>query len=296
MDNIKIGIDLGGSHVSVGVVDSNNEVIEQYEKDYTIEEKKDLMNVAINYIVETINFLKTKYNFSKFGLGMAGTIKNGIVITSPNIGVKNFDIKKLLKERTGKDVEIDNDAICAAMGEYEYGDLKQYEKILFLTLGTGIGGNIIYKGKIIEDPEYQELGHTIIKENGIECKCGKKGCFERYGSILVFKRKIIERLGLSYEISGPELRFHIKLNEEKVADIVEEYINDLALGLSILINKFEPDIVVLGGGFARYGYMLLEPLKQKIFNSDLLKYKDVKIETARAGNDAGIIGAARFMP
>lgn len=295
MNNIKIGIDLGGSHVSVGVVDKNNQVIEQYEKDFTFEEKKDLMNVAIEYIVDTINHLKSIYNFSEVGIGMAGTIKDGIIITSPNIGIKNLDIKRLLEERTEVKVNISNDAMCAAIGEYVYSNLREYKKILFLTLGTGIGGNILLNGKIIDDPEYQELGHTIIKENGIQCKCGKKGCFERYGSILVFKNKIIERLGLSYDISGPDLRKEIKNNLENVKDIIEEYLNDLALGLTVLINKFNPDMVVIGGGFTRYDYMLFEPLKEKLYKSEELIYKDVIIQTAKSGNDAGIIGASFMM-
>ncbi len=291
MDNIRIGIDLGGSHVSVGVVDKNYQVIEQYEKDFTVEEKKNVIKVAIEYIVNTVNHLKSIYNFSEIGIGMAGTIKDGIILTSPNIGIKDFNIKKLLEEKTGVKVNISNDAMCAAIGEYVYSNLREYEKILFLTLGTGIGGNILLNGKIVDDPKYQELGHTIIKENGIQCKCGKKGCFERYGSILVFKNKIIERLGLSYDISGPDLREQIKIHQEKVEDIIKEYINDLSLGLSILINKFNPDIVVIGGGFARYDYLLLEPLKEKIKGMELLHNKDIIIQTAKSGNDAGIIGA-----
>ena len=291
MDNIRIGIDLGGSHVSVGVVNNNYQVIEQYEKDFTVEEKKNVIKVAIEYIVNTVNHLKSIYNFSKIGIGMAGTIKDGIILTSPNIGIKDFNIKKLLEEKTGVKVNISNDAMCAAIGEYVYSNLRKYEKILFLTLGTGIGGNILLNGKIVDDPEYQELGHTIIKENGIQCKCGKKGCFERYGSILVFKNKIIERLGLSYDISGPDLREQIKIHQEKVEDIIEEYINDLCLGLSILINKFNPDIVVIGGGFARYDYLFLKPLKEKIKGMELLHNKDIIIQTAKSGNDAGIIGA-----
>lgn len=292
MDDIRIGIDLGGSHVSVGVVNNNFTVTEQYEKDFTVEEKKDLINVAIEYIIDTVNNLKGIYSFSKIGIGMAGTIENGIIINSPNIGIKNFNIKKLLEEKTGVKVNISNDAMCAAIGEYVYSNLREYEKILFLTLGTGIGGNILYNGKIVEDPEYQELGHTVIKENGIQCKCGKKGCFERYGSILVFKNKIIKRLGLSYDISGPDLRQEIKFNLEKVKDIIDEYLNDLSLGLTALINKFNPDIVVIGGGFTRYDYMLLEPLKEKLYNSNLLNNKKIKIKAAKSGNDAGIIGAS----
>lgn len=290
--NIKIGIDLGGSHVSVGVVDENLEIVEQFEKDFTIEEKKNLMEVAIEFIVDTLNSLKSKYNFSSFGLGMAGIIENGIVIQSPNIGIKNFNIGESLKGKTGLDVKISNDAMCAAMGEYTYSNLEKYKKIIFLTLGTGIGGNIIYNGKIMSDKEYQELGHTIIKENGIQCKCGKKGCFERYGSILVFKNTIIERLGLNYDISGPELREQIKNNMNKVIDIIEEYVDNLVIGLTMLINKFEPDIVVIGGGYARYDYLFEKDLQEKLNAIPSIKNKDIKVQTAKSGNDAGIIGAS----
>lgn len=290
MKNIKIGIDLGGSHVSVGVVDENLKIIEQLEKDFTIEEKKILMEVAIEFIVETLNLLKSKYNFSSFGLGMAGIIKDGIVIHSPNIGIKNFNLGEFLKEKTGLEVRISNDAMCAAMGEYAYSKLEKYNKIIFLTLGTGIGGNIILNGKIMDGEEYQELGHTIIRENGIQCKCGKKGCFERYGSILVFKNKVIERLGLDYDISGPDLRQQIKLHIDEVTDIIDEYIDNLVIGLSMLINKFEPDIVVIGGGYARYDYLFEKDLQEKL--KKLLKNKEIQVQTAKSGNDAGIIGAS----
>lgn len=291
MKKIKIGVDLGGSHVSVGIV-KDSTVIEQFEKDFTVEEKKDLINVAIDFIVATINDLKKIYSFENFGLGMAGVIKDGIILQSPNIGLKNFNMKEILESKTSKKVTISNDASCAALGEYKYGNLSNYNRILFLTLGTGIGGIFIQNGKILEGDDYTELGHTVIKPNGIQCGCGKKGCFERYGSILVFKNKIIERLNLSHDISGPDLRTEIKLNQEQVADIIEEYLNDLCIGLNILIAKLSPDAIVIGGGFARYDYLLLEPLKQKLFSNSNLNKNSILIKTATLGNDAGIIGAS----
>ena len=134
----------------------------------------------------------------------------------------------------------------------------------------------------------------IIKAGGIKCNCGKLDCFEKYGGILAFKSKVIERLSLQKNISGPDLRQAIAENEDRVIDIKEEYINDLAIGISNLINIFEPDCTVIGGGFARYDYMLLEPLKQKILNSNFLfnQRQDIQIKVAKLGNDAGIIGAS----
>ena len=227
---------------------------------------------------------------------MAGAISNGVIIRSVNLGVENFNIKKVLEEKTGLVVNVKNDAKCAAIAEYKFGDINQYKNVLFLTLGTGIGGAYIYNGKLMEGSIFDgsEFGHMIIKDGGIECKCGKRGCFEKYGSILVFKNKIIERLGLSYNISGPELRENIAKNEEKVKDIKEQYLKDLSIGISNLINIFEPDCIVIGGGFARYDYMLLESLKNKLIDDNLLfnKRQELILRVAKLGNDAGIVGAS----
>ena len=157
MENIKIGIDLGGSHVAIGAVSPNGKILEQFEKDFTIKEKRDLLNVAIKYMVETIEHLKKKYSFHKIGLGVAGTISKGIIVRSVNLGIENFDIKTVLEAKTNLEVRVKNDAKCAAIAEYLFGNFdrfgdggKKYKNVLFLTLGTGIGGSYIYQGKLME--------------------------------------------------------------------------------------------------------------------------------------------------
>ena len=296
---MNIGIDLGGSHVGIGVVDNNGRILEKFEKDFSVEEKKELKNVAIQYIVDIVNKLKEKYEFSKVGLGVAGTVSNGVILKSVNLGIKNFDMKKELEKRIGVNVIIKNDAKCAAIAEYEFGDLKLYDNILFLTLGTGIGGAYIYEGKLLEGTNYDgfEYGHMIINKNGIECKCGKRGCFERYGSILSFKNKVIQKLNLSHDIPGPELRLVIDNSKEEIKDIINEYIDDLSIGISNLVNIFEPDCIVIGGGFARYDYLLLDKLHEKLLQSNLLfnNRNEIIIKTAKLGNDAGIIGASKLV-
>lgn len=226
---------------------------------------------------------------------MPGTIRQGVILRSVNLQVTNYDIAKSLKEKLGVEVLVRNDAKCAAIAEYKYGKNRNKKNMLFLALGTGIGGAFIYDGKLLTGSCYEgyEFGHMVIKENGIKCNCGKAGCFEKYGSILCFKRKCIERLGLSYDISGTELRATIDERKKEIEDIICEYVKDLALGISNLINIFEPDITVIGGGFARYDYMLLEPLKEEILQGNLLfnKREDIDIDVASLGNDAGMIGA-----
>lgn len=298
-NKIDIGVDLGGSHVAVGVVDSQGNITEQFEKDFSVEEKKDVLNVAINYIVDVVNWLKKKYVFDKFGVGMAGTIRDGVVLRSVNLGVENFDLKTELENRTGLAVFIKNDAKCAALAEYEFGEIKGFNNIIFLTLGTGIGGAFIYNGKLMHSncAEGYELGHMIIKAGGLKCRCGKQGCFETYGGILAFKNKVIDRFSLSHDIPGPELREFMDTSMDNISDIIQEYVDDLSIGISNLINIFEPDCVVIGGGFARYDYMLLDKLKDRILNSNLLfnKRDNITIKTAKLGNDAGIIGASKLI-
>ena len=226
MSDINIGIDLGGSHVAIGVVDNKGQILEQFEKDFTIEEKKNVLPVAIRYIVDTLRELKQNYDFLEFGLGMAGAISDGVILRSVNLGVENYDIKTELENRTGLSVHIKNDAKCAALAEYKYGDLKEYNNIVFLTLGTGIGGAYIYHGSLMQSDyrEGYELGHMIIKTGGKKCRCGKNGCFETYGGILAFKNKVISRLNLSHNIPGPELRDIMDKTIDKITDIIDEYL------------------------------------------------------------------------
>ena len=292
---MNVGVDIGGSHTAVGVVDDNGNILEQFEKDYTQKEKENLMPVVENYITEVVNNLKKIYKIDHLGIAVPGTISDGIVLKSVNLGICNYDILKILQSTTGLTVSVRNDAKCAAIAEYKYGRNDYKDKFLFLTLGTGIGGAFIYNGKLLSGTNYDgyEFGHMVLKPGGIKCNCGKSGCFEKYGSILCFKQKCIKRLGLSYEISGPDLRNAISKNMKYIQDIIDVYLKDLALGISNLINIFEPDNIIIGGGFARYDYLFLEPLKKELLNSGLLfnNRKDLKIDIASLGNEAGIIGA-----
>ena len=164
-ENIKVGIDLGGSHVAIGIVTDEGKIIKQYEKDFTIKEKTDLIDVALSFIIKNINQLKEKYKFSKFGIGMPGTISNnGVIIKSVNLGIKNYNIKEKLEKGTGLKVSVKNDANCAAFAEYNYGTCNKFKNVLFLTLGTGIGGAYIYKGKLVsgtcfEGMEFRTYGY-----------------------------------------------------------------------------------------------------------------------------------------
>ena len=292
---MKIGIDLGGSHISFGIIDDQGNILRKMEKDFTREEKENLGPVVEEFIIQKYNEVILDTKVEKMGIAIPGTVKDGVVVKSVNLKLCDYPIVSNLSKHIDIPIQIRNDGKCATLAEYKYGGLSEYNNVLFLCLGTGIGGGYIYNGMILESNVFPgtEFGHMVIEKDGRQCKCGKRGCFEKYGSMKVFKDEIKQTLNLQDNLSGDEIRAAIRENEEKVKDIKENFINNVAIGISNLINLFEPEIIVVGGGFSHYDYMFLEPIKERIINSDLLfnRRNSIDIRIAKLGNDAGIIGA-----
>lgn len=289
---MKIGIDIGGSHIAIGVVDLNGRIVEKVEKSWTNDEKQYIEKSIEEYIKENYRSLGKKYSIEKLGISIPGNSKDGVILTSGNLGVKDYNIINKLQEEIRVPIVIRNDAKCAAIAEKTYGCLKGYSNSIFLTLGTGIGGAAFSDNQLLKGSKKigYEFGHMIIEKNGIPCICGKKGCFERYASMKAFKANLRNALGLDEKTKGEELVTIIRNNKPEnenyqlIENIIEEYIENLSIGIVNLIEIFEPEIVGIGGSFVHFEDMLLERLKQKI-------NRDVIIQTAVLGNDAGIIGA-----
>ena len=252
------------------------------------------------------------------GIAVPGIVSDGTINKCVNLGIKDYNIASNLNELFTKyanenqkleqfeilpiPIKLQNDAKCAAMAEVEYGCLQGYASSIFLTLGTGIGGAAILDGKLLEGKCFSgyEFGHMTIDINGEQCRCGKKGCFELYGSMKSFKRNFKEKLGLSQYTHSEQILELLKYdkvlekNDERINQAIEEYVESLAIGISNLINIFEPEAIGIGGSFAYFEDYLLEKLKQKLLNSNLLfnPRNDIIIKTAILKNDAGIIGAS----
>ena len=298
---MKIGIDLGGSHIGVGVVDKNGIIIEKTEKRLNNIEKQDIKKTIEKIIVDDVNELKKKYKIECLGIAIPGTVSKTKIIKSVNLGLENYNIVERLKEQLDLPIKIRNDAKCAAIAENKYGCLKKYERSLFLTLGTGIGGAVIINNELLNTGELPgcEFGHIVIKENGIKCNCGKSGCIEKYASMKSFKNRLRNELGLDEKTRGEQLLNIIRNNNIKNKDyeiinrVVEEFIEDLSIGISNLINIFEPEAVGIGGSFVYFEDVFLDKLKNKLLEKNMLfnPRKDINIEVAVLGNDAGIIGA-----
>ena len=293
---MKIGIDMGGSHIAIGIVNENGKIIEKFEKDIKTMGEQAKIEMA-TYIIENISKIKENYDIEEIGIGAPGTPKNGILTNLVNLEIKEFDIISILERHFDIPIKLKNDAKCAGLAEKTYGALKDYQDAVFLCLGTGIGANIFMAGKELQPIQNpgMEIGHMVIDKNGIECNCGKKGCFETYCSIKRLKNKLINEMNLSKEVSSKELLEILKwrAKEENIKKILEEYIDNLNIGLSNIIDIFAPQAICLGGGFVYFEEILYKPFLEKYYNERKSFYKDgiPDIKLAVLGNDAGIIGA-----
>ena len=279
---MKIGVDLGGSHIAVGIINNKGYIVEKFEKRLLAKEKKDIKNSVEQYILKNVNDFSEKYKISEVGIAVPGTIIENKIVKSVNLNVKDYDIIGDLKRDISIPIKIKNDAKCAAWAESKIGALKEYRRSIFLTLGTGIGGAVIINGELLDTGNVPgcEFGHMIIQKDGIKCNCGKNGCFEKYASMKALKMQLRNALNLDESTRGQELLDIIRKNpeDEKIKRIIDEYIEYLSIGISNLINIFEPEAVGIGGSF--------------VYFSDLFnKREKITIVPAALGNDAGIIGS-----
>ena len=289
---MKIGIDLGGSHIAVGVVSDEGRLLSKVEKDlYVIGNEKELL--IRDTMVSLINDATKRINIPIFlieqiGIGIPGEVKDNKVKKCTKFGIYDWDLAGELEEFYRIKVNLSNDGYLAALAEKKYGNLQEESNAVFLCIGTGIGSAIINREKIIPS----EIGHTIIKEDGNICNCGRQGCFETYASMKVFKENIIRILDLNKDVSSEEIKNILLTNRnQEIEDYINEYIEYLEIGISNIINTIHPETICIGGGFIHFEEILFQRLLEKISISTY-KFNKPKVILAKLKNDAGIIGAA----
>lgn len=294
---MRIGIDLGGSHIAIGVVKENGTLLEKKEVDLTCKEVDILEQFIQEYMVKGIKEYIDKYPIELIGIASPGEPKEGKLTSLMNLGIQEINVTQTLHKICDIPIQILNDAKCAGIAEKTYGAIKNDEDSVFLCLGTGIGGAVFMENRLLTPKRHSgfELGHMTIQKNGELCKCGKHGCFETYCSMKRLKQALIQILELPEETKAQELYEILKQrqNEEKIAQKIEMYIKDLVTGLSNITNIFEPEAICLGGSFVYFENILYDKLveefekKKELFNKDSMP----KLKLAMLGNDAGMIGA-----
>lgn len=295
---MKIGIDIGGSHIAVGLVDNKGNIILKKEKNTSSDNKKNIekfieetIAISINNILQEKD-LKIK-DIEMIGIACPGSNKDGVIVKAENLGIYNLNIVEKLARYFSAPIKLANDAKCAGLCEKKYGALKKYSDAVFMCLGTGIGGAVFLNGKMLKPKKYpgMEIGHILICKDGNQCTCGRRGCFETYASMKRLRDKITERLGISKELSG-EIIFELAKRElEKIDDILEEYANNLVEGITNIVNIFEPEAICIGGSYVYHTDILEDKVEQKLKSAKTFNREIPEIVMAQFENDAGIIGA-----
>lgn len=297
---MKIGVDVGGSHVGLGVIDSNGKLLIKNEMDYLFY-NEDMSQIVVETIIGLIYKTIRQNHISiddieLIGVTFPGTVSGGIVVKAENLGIQNLNIEKELKKEFNLPIYLQNDAKSAAKAEKKFGSLKEYSDALFLIIGTGVGGAAFLDNSLLVPRRYSgfEVGHMVIQRDGKKCNCGRKGCFEAYTSMKRLKEEIQKEFNLP-DIDGRNIKKFMLENKEneKLNEILDTYVDYLSIGICNLINIFEPEIISIGGSFAHYKDILLKRLDKKLLDRKELYNKESvpKIVVAELKNDAGIIGA-----
>ncbi|MDI6781314.1 MAG: ROK family protein [bacterium] len=305
-----IGIDIGGTKIDVGLIEPSGKILERMRIWTNVHEG---LNAVVQNIYDAIEKVTAgiKTSIRGIGIGAPGQVdvKNGIVLFAPNLKWKDVEMKRIIHERYRLPVEIENDANCGALAEAKLGAGSKSNNLIWITVGTGIGGGIIIDGNLIQGANFAggEIGHMTMKKNGPVCGCGNKGCLEALAAgpaiIHQIRKKInsgtqttilkvvdndLNRITVEIAANAADVGDSLSL---KVLNKAGEY---LGIGVTNLANILNPEVIILGGGVMEVaGHHLLKIIKDTVQNRALSVAKNnLKIELSKLGNDAGLIGAS----
>lgn len=307
----KIGVDLGGTNIAVGLTDENYSLICRHSIPTLA---KRAPEEIIADICRAIRELLDQNNRALsecigIGVGAPGTcdVEEGIVYCSYSLAWTNVRLAEPLQAAFSLPVHLDNDANCAALAEVRAGAAKGYRNAVLITIGTGIGTGIVLNGKIYSGRKGSgtELGHVTLNMDGVLCGCGRRGCWDAYSSatalIVQARRAAFNRpesvLNQLRVIDAKAVFDAADQGDIAACAVIEDYCRYLAVGISNVVNVFGPDIVLLGGGVSKQGERLLAPVREYIqkacFDNRPMALPQLRI--ASMGNDAGIVGAAALI-
>lgn len=287
-----IGVDIGGTKINFVLLKNWREV--KRRKVYTPKTKKGIIRI-VEENVKSLMIGIPKSEILGVGIGVPTILdkKREVILTPPNLRIlKGCSLAKIVEKDIGIKVKLENDTNCFTLAETAMGAGRGCSSVLGVTVGTGIGGGIVFRrGKDYEIyhgffGRAGEIGHMIINFDGFDCSCGSKGCFEEYASEKFIKRKS--------KLSSIELEKMAKKGDRKAKKIYAEFSKNLGVGLASLINILDPEVIVIGGGFAKAGSLILKPIKKEVKKKVFLTQskKFAKIRIAELGEFAGAVGAA----
>lgn len=287
-----IGVDVGGTKILAGVVDRQGDVARREERPTPLTSQDELL-AALDDTVEGL----LGDDVAALGFGIPSTIdqRSGRAVTSVHIPLTDLDFRDRMADRFGLPVAIDNDGNAAAIAEWKLGAGRGASHIVALTLGTGIGGGLIldgrpYRGSIGAGAE---LGHIVLDYGGVPCggACTGHGHFEALAAGSAADETAVRRFGVGAD--GRRLVEEARAGNEQAATDLAEIGRRLGAGIASFVNVFNPELVIIGGGFAKAGDLLLDPIRETLAVEGLAPARDlVKVVPAAFGTEAGMIGAA----
>ncbi len=307
MANYVFGVDIGGTTVKIGLFSTEGELLEKWE---ITTRTDDGGAYILSDIAASIDNKLTEKGISKddvkgVGMGVPGPVKeDGTVIKCVNLGWGIFNAADELSELTGLPVKAGNDANMAALGEYWQGGGKDYDNVVMVTLGTGVGGGIILNGKMLAGVNGAggEIGHMTIDLNEQDaCNCGKKGCLEQYASatgIVRLANRALQatdkpsRLREVKYISAKEIFDAAKNGDDLALDLIEEHGRRLGYALANVACVVDPEVFVIGGGVSKAGDILITTTKKYFQEYAFHACRNTEFQLATLGNDAGMYGGA----
>jgi glucokinase len=313
-----LGIDLGGTKTLAAIVDvTTGEVISSERKRTRADKGQEYVSQhVINLSTAALESAKLPVGSKIIGVGIgaAGQIdrKNGVVLDAPNLGVKDMPMADILGKQFGKPVAVGNDVEVAALGEYIYGAGQGYSTFVVIFIGTGIGGGIVQNGRLYSGltGTAGEIGHMTIQAGGRLCPCGSRGCLEAYASRTAMTRAIMAEIHhgrdsiLTEEaelqmlegetiIRSGILASALNRGDALVKEIVTESADFLGYGLASVMNFYNPECIILGGGVIEAIDLLFEQAVHRARNTALANPgRKTKIIRAKLGDFSGVVGAA----
>lgn len=307
-----VGIDIGGTNSKIGILNSDGDILKSTSiKTESIEG----VDYTLNKIWGTVLELSDELDISRDMIKGIGMGIPGPVIDQKKVGFfanfpwgKNINISEKMEEISGIKTRLDNDVNVIALGETLYGAGKGYSKSVTIALGTGVGGGIFIDGKLISGATGAggEIGHMKLEKEGKVCGCGQKGCFEAYASATGVIREALSRLQINknnelYRLIDGDLNkleakhvFDAAKKGDKFSLEIVDYVSEyLAMGIGNVLNIINPEVIILSGGVALAGDILLDKVKEKLPNYALgITIENLQIKLGQLGNDAGIKGAS----
>lgn len=299
-----IGVDVGGTKIAAAVVTTEGKILNDVRYPSSGPKERLLSSIA-----RSVNEVRDGFEVGGVCLAVPGTVstEENKIIDAPNLhAIEGIPLKDELEERTGLATAVENDANAAAWGEFRFGAGREVSHLIFITLGTGVGGGVISHGVLLRGAQGAggEMGHITIQATGPRCGCGNHGCLEALASGTAIARRAREvasekpdsalgRLAVERAVLGEDVAELARQGDEAAISVLHETGVWLGIGLAGFVNIFNPEVIAIGGGAARAGDLILDAARHEVHLRAMSPSRDlVEIKEATLGAESGVLGAA----